>query len=624
MSSTHLPLVTVFITTYNNELFIADAIESILSQTFQNFELLVVNDGSTDNTSNILASFSDSRIKVLKNHENKGIVFSRNLALGHARGQYLAVLDGDDIALPDRLQKQVDYFENRPNLGLLGGQAYGINEQGERNGRILNAPNNPKYVNVRLFFENPFIHSCIMMRTNVFRHIGGYPILPLSVTEDLALYIKIAAFCDVDNLLDYIVEYRRHDTNVTRSHFQDVNTMLIILRNEQIANIGVEYSSNNAEMLLKYAYPNTFTIDSYKRFLSTLILKNRETAIYDFFLFEKFIYQMWYQILMTKAPNKSTILLRSLPHYSTAYLQRSQILESFKRFIFPRKRALKVVKVLGGLGNQMFQYAFFLALKQQGHPVKLDIKEFEDYPLHNGLELASVFNLDLDVISKKTRELFLKKKGDNLFLRLKRRIYKTRKAFKTEETLFAFHPHYLTNSKPVYYWGYWQHEDYLLLIKESVRKAFTFPPIEDKKNIEIKALIQKSHSVAVHVRRGDYLQDELLGGNCDLDYYLRGISFFEKKVNNPVFFFFSDDIKWCREMFGHTNASFVSWNTGKGSYIDMHLMSLCRHQIISNSSFSWWAAWLNMYKEKNVIAPKNWVNDSNLDTTGLTMNFILM
>ncbi|MFD2598098.1 alpha-1,2-fucosyltransferase [Sphingobacterium corticis] len=626
MSTSHneIPHVTVFITTYNNARFIAKSVQSVLNQSFENFELIIIDDGSNDNTASILGQLKDDRIRIITNKENKGIVYSRNLALKHAKGKFLAVLDGDDIALPDRLSIQLKEFSLRPQLGLLGGQAYIIDEFGKRYGSIPERVVGPDEAKTQLFFDNPFTHSSVMMRMDIFRRVNGYPNMRIPVVEDLALYINISNFCEVDNVPDYLVEYRRHSDNVTRSRYKDVYNMLTELRGRHLKDFGIANYLDKAKMLTYYRMPNTLGLDMYRNLFCELIEVNQRLTVYKIEVFNKNIYQMWLEILMTRAPNRALIGLFSLPGFKINYFTKKQMLKVLLKSLLPPQRRLKVVKILGGLGNQMFQYAFFLALKDQGHNVKVDVDDFSRYELHNGLELETVFKISLNKVKESERRLLIKSKRDSLFLRLQRRLMKSRKSFVQEQPLFSFQPHHLTNPGFAYYWGYWQHEDYFSHIKTTVREVFNFPPLKGKRNKILYQTIKNSNSVGVHVRRGDYLKDPLLGNVCDLDYFTRGVNYLRSQIANPVFFFFSDDSEWCKNHFDGLNVHFIDWNLGGNSYIDMQLMSNCQHQVISNSSFSWWAAWLNSNEEKIVIAPKRWISDSSIDTTGLTMNFIQM
>src|SRR5690606_38192956 len=156
------------------------------------------------------------------------------------------------------------------------------------------------------------------------------------------------------------------------------------------------------------------------------------------------------------------------------------------------------------------------------------------------------------------------------------------------------------------------------MVAEELREHFQFPQITDIKNKELIQHIQQRNSVSLHVRRGDYLiaSNQHLGSICDNAYYEKAITYINEKTDSPLFVIFSNDIPWCKETFNNIDAIFVDWNTGNQSYIDMQLMSLCKHNIIANSSFSWWGAWLNNNPDKIVVSPNKWINETRPNTDG--------
>ncbi|MHC8947335.1 alpha-1,2-fucosyltransferase [Sphingobacterium hungaricum] len=277
---------------------------------------------------------------------------------------------------------------------------------------------------------------------------------------------------------------------------------------------------------------------------------------------------------------------------------------------------MKIVNFIGGLGNQMFQYAFYLYLIQHHRRVKADLREFEGYPLHNGFELTQIFDIKLKKATSLDINLHDNNKG-NYFWRLFRRINGSRKSYQNEKIHFSYDQSIKTDSMSRYYWGYWQNQNYLNPIEPELRKAFIFPKITDNKNADLLSEINRKNTVAVHVRRGDYVNHPSLGNICDLAYYQKAISIMKEKIPNATFVIFSNDQRWCRENLAVDDGIFVDWNTGNESFRDMQLMSACSHQIIANSSFSWWAAWLNPNPKKIIVQPKKWINDSALDTSGL-------
>jgi hypothetical protein len=275
---------------------------------------------------------------------------------------------------------------------------------------------------------------------------------------------------------------------------------------------------------------------------------------------------------------------------------------------------MKIVKILGGLGNQMFQYAFYLSMANRFKHVKADINHFESYDLHNGFEIEKVFGVKVNKASSFLVKIFDKENSEWKYRKL-RRIIGAKNAVLDEKKEFVFDKDILNNSKNLMYRGYWQNEKYFIEISDKIRSAFTFQKPLTAENLKISNLIQNTESVSLHIRRGDYVGHSLLGGICDLNYYKNAISLINGKVAKPTFFVFSNDIGWCKQNLKIEAANYISWNQGSDSYRDMQLMSLCKHNVIANSSFSWWGAWLNNNQSKIVIAPKSWTNDPNYDDT---------
>ena len=275
---------------------------------------------------------------------------------------------------------------------------------------------------------------------------------------------------------------------------------------------------------------------------------------------------------------------------------------------------MKIVKVIGGLGNQMFQFALYKALQKQfpEEAILLDLHCFNGYHKHRGFEIPKIFDVTYAEANWKEVAKVAYPYPNYQSWRFGSRILPCRKTMLMEGADYAFEPTVLTCEGNTYYDGYWQHEDYFIRIRESILKAFTFPIFEDRRNQETASLITEKNSCAIHIRRGDYVTDKLFRGICDLDYYERAIKFMKETAIPDVFCIFSDDVAWCREhievLTGQTETIYVDWNRGEKSFQDINLMSLCRHQVIANSSFSWWGAWLNTNKDKMVIGPRKWWN----------------
>ncbi|WP_210519766.1 alpha-1,2-fucosyltransferase [Hymenobacter terricola] len=172
-----------------------------------------------------------------------------------------------------------------------------------------------------------------------------------------------------------------------------------------------------------------------------------------------------------------------------------------------------------------------------------------------------------------------------------------------------------------YFEGYWQSEKYFKPCEALIRQAFAFKaPLTDLNRYLADEMLATS-SIAMHVRRGDYVTNSLsseIHGTCTPAYYREAIALMQEQIGDIALFVFSDEPEWVREnLHFPVPTTYISHNQGKASYTDMQLMSLCRHNIIANSSFSWWGAWLNANPNKIVVAPRQWVQDAGRDTTDL-------
>lgn len=279
-----------------------------------------------------------------------------------------------------------------------------------------------------------------------------------------------------------------------------------------------------------------------------------------------------------------------------------------------------VSHIIGGLGNQMFQYATGRALSLvHDVPLKLDISGFDGYGLHQGFELKRVFNCAADIASEEDVRSML---GWQSMSVIKRVVARPNMAALRRST-FVVEPHfnYWVGIKQTpdncYLAGYWQSEQYFQTHTAAIRADFAFKlPLSDR-NSKLALQITRGNTVSLHIRRGDYANNPkttATHGLCSLDYYRAAIQHIAERVQSPHFFIFSDDIAWVKNNltinFPH---QYVDHNQGAESYNDMRLMSLCQHNIIANSSFSWWGAWLNTNAHKIVIAPKQWfANTTNV------------
>lgn len=274
---------------------------------------------------------------------------------------------------------------------------------------------------------------------------------------------------------------------------------------------------------------------------------------------------------------------------------------------------LIISKIIGGLGNQMFQFAAGYALAARHNvPLRLDIGDFASYRLHQGFELDRVFELEVDIADEADFSQVLGWRKHQVIRRLlsRPRFGSLSGGRFIVEPKFDYWDGINSVDSECYLAGYWQTEKYFQDFGQEVRSSFRFRERLRDRNIEWERMIQGSPAVSIHIRRGDYVTNRTtnsMHGTCSLGYYHAAIERITSQINFAEFFVFSDDIPWVVENLRISQpVHYISNNLGKDSYIDMRLMALCRHNIIANSSFSWWGAWLNDAIDKIVIAPKTW------------------
>lgn len=261
----------------------------------------------------------------------------------------------------------------------------------------------------------------------------------------------------------------------------------------------------------------------------------------------------------------------------------------------------------------MFQYASARALSLEYEiPLSLDTSEFSSYSLHQGYQLQRVFNIDAKIIDDVSMRNTL---GWQAISFAKALLLRPGMAiFRNKKFIVEPHFHYWPKIKDVpydcYIAGYWQSEKYFSKFSPWIRDDFSFIQPLNIKNSELVDQITHVNAVSLHVRRGDYVNSQMTSKvyeNLSSTYYDAAIRHIVERISNPFFFIFSDDINWVRKNLKiNFPCVYIDNNHGTESYIDMRLMSLCKFNIIANSSFSWWGAWLNKSREKIVVAPKCW------------------
>ena len=271
-----------------------------------------------------------------------------------------------------------------------------------------------------------------------------------------------------------------------------------------------------------------------------------------------------------------------------------------------------IVKIYGGLANQMFQYALYKSLLFKSKEAYTDTISFvptwgfDDVRLSETFPNLKINNADIDIIKKFSIDRSLLNRVRKLL-----RIHKKTHYF---EPTYHYNPAVFDLKANYYIEGYWQTEKYFNDIKNEIRKDFMFRNFDDKRNIDLLHKLQNEESVCIHVRKGPDYKKSITAGACEIDYYNRAIDLIKEKIGSPSFYVFTDNKEWVKDMFKNFKYTLIDWNPVSGplNYLDMQLMSNCKHNIIANSSYSWWGAWLNQNPDKIVIGPKIWFAKKNI------------
>jgi glycosyltransferase involved in cell wall biosynthesis len=324
--------VTVFMAAYNAETYISESIKSILTQTFYDFELLIVNDGSTDRTVDIINEFKDNRIRLINNKQNEGLVYTRNVCLKEAKGTYIAVLDSDDLAVPDRLEQQYNFFSAHPEFALCGGHGVVINKGGLLvNDNRLTVPIEPLNIKMTLLFLNTFVNSTVMYKTAVLRELEGYK--DFAPAEDYELFIRIADKYPVANLDRVLVKYRDHGNNISVIEADKSVEKVLEIKKIQLQNMDIPTVKKTVDTfysLLKWNF-STNDLADYLLLLGSLKIANKRLKKYPERDFEKMLFNYWFLIIFTRKTKMNALfLLFNKALFKWSFLTAKQFRKAFK------------------------------------------------------------------------------------------------------------------------------------------------------------------------------------------------------------------------------------------------------------------------------------------------------
>lgn len=292
-----MPKVSVNMPCYNCEKYVGIAIDSILKQTFTDFELIVVNDGSTDHSLDVIRSFDDPRIIVVNNDGNKGIVASRNIAISKSSGEYIAILDSDDISLPERLAEQVAFLDENPDYGIIGSWIEIIDEKGVPTGEIGKTPQPSEMIPVLSLFQNCFAQSSVLLRRASLPDNLYNP--ELAIVEDYDLWIRILEKHNGTNVQKALVKYRVHPSNNSKKTDVVINRLQAIIR-YQLNKLGITPTAAELKVHTSFFGIGGFeriSLSEIEEWLLKLIQCNAESGAFNTRLLEEITWNLWIVVL---------------------------------------------------------------------------------------------------------------------------------------------------------------------------------------------------------------------------------------------------------------------------------------------------------------------------------------
>jgi glycosyltransferase involved in cell wall biosynthesis len=298
MNLAHNPRVTVFIPVYNRARLVGAAIESVLRQDFTDFELLLIDDGSTDDSVAVISSYRDPRIRLLRNDRNRGISATRQRGLEEARGTYLAVLDSDDRATPRRLEREVAFLDSHPAVATVGGWASEFDEAGRASRTVKLLPLVSSELEARLLFRTCHHHSATMSRLSVLREFGYDPAFPL--VEDYDLFSRIAARHRLANLPHVLVHRRLHAGRITRERAAEVRRLNIVVAGRRLAALGLPSDEATvsrhiglARLKKEKITPDRAMLAEAEAWFARILQANRDKGLYDQRALAATLGQLW-------------------------------------------------------------------------------------------------------------------------------------------------------------------------------------------------------------------------------------------------------------------------------------------------------------------------------------------
>lgn len=287
--------ITVFIALYNSEKYIEETLNSLFCQTFTNFEILIINDASTDKSVEIVEKFKHSKIRLIHNETNKGICYTRQRGINEARGKYIAIIDSDDIAIHDRLEKQFDFLENNPEIVLCGTNAKFIDENNKEINHQHIVNHEPELIKIMLLFANQFINSSILIKKDAILNVGGYK---KEIAEDYDLFVRIAEKYKTANLKEKLVCYRMHNVSDSRTKKELYAIAEKEILSYQFKKLQIDGDLDYIPYLLFHSNAKLINKKDLFPFFNTVLKSNSLLKTYDEELFKNIFLKIWIELIL--------------------------------------------------------------------------------------------------------------------------------------------------------------------------------------------------------------------------------------------------------------------------------------------------------------------------------------
>ncbi len=295
----NIPEVTVLMPVYNASGFLRDAVESILTQTFKDFELLIINDGSKDNSSSILESYNDSRIRFVQHSQNEGLVKTLNEGLKSARGNYIVRMDADSISLPHRISKQVKFMNANRDVAIAGAWFSDINNKTE----VSKVPRKHEALKSFLFFNSGFAHSTVIIRKNYFQSHHLFYNADFPHAEDYELSVRASRMLKLANVSEVLLHSRYHGYKLSSQHNNAQRSSIHRCHQRQLMELGLK--PNVKELQIHFAIANLLYspqkefVEEVEDWLIKVVNANKKTNIFSNHHFNRMIGGYWYNICST-------------------------------------------------------------------------------------------------------------------------------------------------------------------------------------------------------------------------------------------------------------------------------------------------------------------------------------